>query len=68
GAMRDFVDASKVPLIVANSIFMIGVLLIAWGFYNYWKGDPQGIILLVPGLFSLVMGWISDALIRKWFD
>ena len=57
-----------IALIIANLIFLAGVLFIAWGFYNYWKGSTEALILLVPGLFALVMGWVFDSLIRKWCD
>lgn len=61
-------SSNIVALFIANLIFIAGVIFVAVAVLSFWKGETSGLILLVPGLFSLILGWIFDDLLRKWCD
>jgi small-conductance mechanosensitive channel len=67
-ATHSISTSNTVALFIANLIFFAGVIFVAMGVLSFWKGDIEGLLLMVPGLFSLVLGWVFDDLLRKWCD
>ena len=61
-------NSNTIALCIANLIFFAGVIFVAIGAFSFWKGASGGLILFVPGFFSLVLGWIFDDQLRKWGD
>ena len=49
-------------------ISLVGVTLLVIGFYNVWIGDTEGIILIMPGVVSLVIGTLFTKFLKKWVD